>query len=530
MKSSLVVVVLVTAALVATAKAAPPVPPFETDADPKPQSRIDELVANRLKQLGLAPAKRCSDAVFLRRAFLDITGTLPTADEARRFLTDNDPDKRRKLVDQLFERDEYADYWTMRWCDLLRVKSEFPINLWPNAVQAYQRWIRTSVKENLPYDQFARELLTASGSNFRKPQVNFYRAVQSREPQGIAQAVALTLMGVRPASWPPERWSGMAAFFSHVSYKPTTEWKEEIVLFDQEKAATEAGAKVLQAAVFPDGTPARLSPGQDPRQAFADWLITPKNPWFTRNMANRVWFWLLGHGIIDPPDNIRADNPPSNPELLAYLEKELARSEYDLKHLCRLILNSATYQRSHISAAEGDESERNFACYPLRRLEAEVLIDALCQITGTTEQYSSIIPEPFTFMPEEQRAVALADASITSPFLEKFGRSSRDTGLDSDRNNKPTAAQRLHQLNSSHIRRKFETSAKLQSLLQPQSRMDGGRREEIFKELYLTILSRFPTDEELTTLDEYAEKGGRGTVFRDLAWVLINCPEFSYRH
>ena len=526
MERTLAVVVLVTAALAGTAKAGSPVPPFESDADPKPRGRIDELVAGKLQQLGIAPANPCSDAVFLRRAYLDVTGTLPTADEARKFLNDNDPDKRGKLVDQLLERDEYVDYWTMKWCDLLRVKSEFPINLWPNAVQAYHRWIRTCVKENMPYDRFVRELLTASGSNFRQPQVNFYRAVQSREPQGLAQAVALTFMGVRPASWPPERWSGMAAFFSQIAYKPTGEWKEEIVLYDLDKAATETAAKTLQSATFPDGTPARLAPGQDPRVAFADWLMAPNNPWFARNMANRVWFWLLGRGIVDPPDDARPDNPPSNPELLAYLEQELVASHYDGKHLCRLILNSATYQRSHISTTEDSKGEANFACYPLRRLEAEVLIDALCQITGTTEQYSSIIPEPYTFMPEQQRAVTLADASITSPFLEKFGRSSRDTGLDLDRNNRPTAAQRLHQLNSSHIRQKFERSPKLQPLLRSSDR----KPEEIVVELYLTILSRFPTDDELKILETYAQTGGRGTVLRDLAWALTNCPEFSYRH
>jgi hypothetical protein len=523
MKTHFALAMIFTAALAVGAVAAPPTPPFEGEAGLKPQGRIDELVAARLKQLGLEPANGCSDAVFLRRAYLDVTGTLPTADEARRFLADTAADKRRKLVDQLLERDEYVDYWTMKWCDLLRVKSEFPINLWPNAVQAYHRWIRASVQENLPYDRFVRELLTASGSNFRKPQVNFYRAVQNKEPQALAQAVALTFMGVRPASWPKERWSGMAAFFSQIAYKPTIEWKEEIVLFDQDKAATEAAAKTLQAAVFPDGTPAKLAPGQDPREAFADWLLAPKNPWFARNMANRVWFWLLGRGIVNPPDDLRPDNPASNPELLAYLEQELVASRYDLKHLCRLILNSATYQRSHIWTADDARAEADFACYPLRRLEAEVLIDAICQITGTTEQYSSIIPEPFTFMPEEQRAVTLADASITSVFLEKFGRSSRDTGLESDRNNRPTAAQRLHQLNSSHIRRKLETSPKLQPLL----RSNTQKRAEIAAELYLTILSRFPTDDEMKTLEAYAQ---RGTMARDLAWALINCPEFSYRH
>jgi hypothetical protein len=388
---------------------------------------------------GHRPGQVCSDAVFLRRAYLDIIGTLPTADEARQFLDDSDPEKRRKLVDRLLERDEYADYWTMRWCDLLRVKSEFPIKLWPNAVQAYHRWIRANVRDNVPYDRFVREMLTSSGSNFRDPQVNFYRAVQNREPQSVAQAAALSFMGVQPESWPKEKWQGMAAFFSHVAYKPTVEWKEEIVLFDLEKAGTPAGAEALRAAAFPDGAPVRLVPGEDPRMALADWLIDAKNPWFARCAANRVWFWLLGRGIVHPADDFRPDNPPVHPELLACLEQELIASKYDIKHLIRQIVNSTTYQLSCIPAGDAPRAEANFACYPMRRLEAEVLIDALCQITGTTEQYWSIIPEPFTYMPEYQRAVALADASITSPFLEKFGRSSRDSGLESDRSNRTTA-------------------------------------------------------------------------------------------
>ena len=527
MKRSLVVVLVLAAATAVheRAEAGSPSSVFEGDADPIAHGRIDELVLGRLKQLGITPARVCSDGVFVRRAYLDVIGTLPTADEAAQFLKDSDPDKRRKLIDRLLERDEFADYWAMKWCDLLRVKSEFPIKLWPNAVQAYHRWIRTGIKENMPYDRFVRELLTGSGSNFRDPQVNFYRAVQSREPQAIAQAVALCFMGVRPESWPPQRWSGLAAFFSHIAYKPTVEWKEEIVLFDLEKARSQPGMELLRAAAFPDSAPVRLTPGEDPRRAFADWLISPKNPWFARNAVNRVWFWLLGRGIIHPADDIRPDNPPANPELLAFLEQDLIAARYDLKHLLRQILNSTTYQLSCVRRSDDPRGEANFARYPLRRLEAEVLIDALCQITGTTEQYSSIIPEPYTFMPENQRAVALADASITSPFLEKFGRSSRDTGLESDRNNRPTAAQRLHLLNSSHVRRKMETSPKLRALLGSDP-----KRPENIVEIYLTILSRMPSEEELEIAkthvrDTWAEGGPR-----DLFWALINSPEFCYRH
>jgi hypothetical protein len=244
-------------------------------------------------------------------------------------------------------------------------------------------------------------------------------------------------------------------------------------------------------------------------------------------MANRVWFWLLGRGIVDAPDDFRPDNPPTNPELLDFLAEELIASDYDPKHLCRLILNSTTYQRSHISPTEGSEGEENFACYPIRRMEAEVLIDVICQISGTREQYSSIIPEPYTFLPEDQRSVAMADASISSPFLEKFGRASRDSGLSSDRSNRTTAAQRLHMLNSSHIRRKIEGGPKLQPLIHWNREKDV----DAVRELYLTILSRYPTEEEAQAVKRYAEAGsGGGRVLRDLAWALINGPEFSFRH
>jgi hypothetical protein len=494
--------------------------PFEGPGSPAPHSRIDKLVFGRLEQLGIEPANPCSDAAFVRRVFLDVIGTLPTAEEARAFLSDQDSDKRSVLIDRLLERDEFADYWAMKWSDLLRVKSEFPINLWPNAVQAYHRWIRTSLAANLQYDRFVREMLTSSGSNFRVPPVNFYRAVQSRDPQALAQAAALTFMGVRPEAWPDERWSQMAVFFSRVGYKATGEWKEEIVLSDSNKP-------VPPAATLPDGTTVQLPADGDPREVFADWLIDAKNPWFARNVVNRIWSWLLGRGIIHEPDDIREDNPPSNPELLAFLEQELIASGYDLRHIYRLILNSQTYQLSCIPTTDKPEAEANFASYPLRRLEAEVLIDALNQITGTTDAYSSAVPEPFTFIPEGQRSISLADGSITSSFLEMFGRSPRDTGLESERNNGPTAAQRLHLLNSSHIQRKIEQGPALQDLMRSRA-----KPREVVDTLYLTILSRFPTEEEwkIVAAHRQAGAGKNREAVIDLAWALINSAEFLYRH
>ncbi len=498
--------------------------PFESDGDLIPGSQIDKAVFARLRELGIQPARLCSDAVFLRRVFLDVIGTLPTAREAKEFLADRSPNKRPMLIHRLLQRDEFADYWAMKWSDLLRVKAEFPINLWPDAAQAYHRWIRTSVRLNKPYDRFARELLTACGSNFRVAEVNFYRAMQNKEAQAIAQTVALTFMGTRAEKWPKDRVAGMARFFSCVGYKSTAEWKEEIVLFDRAKATGDA----LRGAVFPDGTPAQLSADKDPREVFADWLIDEKNPWFARNIVNRIWSWLMGRGIIHEPDDIRPDNPPMNPELLAWLERELVNSRYDLKHIFKMILSSKTYRLSCVPRSVKPEAQAAFAYYPLRRLDAEVLIDALCQITGTTEKYTSAIPEPFTFIPENQRSIALPDGSITSSFLDMFGRPPRDTGLESERNNRPTAAQRLHLLNSSHIQRKLEQG--LQRLVQGFNR---NKPRESVETLYLTILSRYPTDDEVKTVGEYFRSGTAKKSrepLNDVAWALVNSAEFLYRH
>jgi hypothetical protein len=494
--------------------------PYELGQHPEAKNPIDEMVFERLESLGIQPARVCSDAVFIRRTCLDLIGTLPTAREARAFIEDRGVDKRARLVDRLLQHENFADFWAMKWSEVLRVKSEYPINLWPNAVQAYHRWIRSRLGENLPYDKFARELLTASGSNFRAPPSNFYRAMQNRDPKGIATTVALVFMGERAEKWPGDRLSQMAVFFSHVGYKATSEWKEEIVFYDRAKNMEQSTS-----AQFPDGTRTILNRDRDPREVFADWLTNAGNPYFARNICNRIWFWLMGRGIIHEADDIRSDNPPQNPELLRYLEKELVASGYDLRHLYRLILNSAAYQ---LSPVPGDgRAEENFACCAIRPLEAEVLIDALNSITGSTEQYSSAIPEPFSFIPETQRAVQVADGSISSPFLEMFGRPARDTALLSERNLQPRAAQRLHLLNSSHIQKKIE-----QSLLVQQQAAGTKKLNEVANTLYLTVLSRFPTERELEAIKAYANSGtvSRREAVIDLTWALINTSEFLYRH
>ena len=515
---------------------------FESVTLPAPTSQIDKLVRARISRLGIQP-RLCSDAVFLRRVYLDVIGTLPTAQEVREFV--NDPDtknKRRLLIDRLLARPEFAEYWGMKWGDILRIKAEFPVNLWPNAAQAYDRWVKAAIAQNKPYDKFARELLTSSGSNFRVGPVNFYRAIQDRTPEGIATAVALTFMGARAEKWPTNELAGMAAFFSQIGYKPTREWKEEVVFWNPlgvDENATNATPNAAfvaptnarpQVGVFPGGKQVKLSPDRDPREVFADWLITSKNPWFTRNMANRVWAWLLGRGIIQEPDDIRPDNPPSDPALLNYLQKELVSSHFDLRHLYRLILNSQAYQFSAIARGDVVKAEENFGCYALRRLPAEVLIDSINQITGSSDLYTSAIPEPFTYIPADQPAIALADGSITSPFLALFGRSARATGMENERVNRMLSAQWLHLLNSSHIQRKLEQGPKLKAII------DSGRKPpEIIDELYLTILSRYPTPDEVKIAQDYGKPGRAKNSKRredwiDITWALINSPEFLYRH
>jgi len=497
------------------------VEPYESGTGFVPANAVDVAVLAELRRNDIEPSHPCSDEVFIRRVHIDVIGTLPHPVRVIEFLSDKRANKRALLIDEVLGREEYADLWTLKWCDLLRVKAEFPINLWPNGVQAYRRWIFDAIRENRPYDRFVRDLLISSGSNFRVPPVNFYRAVQDRSPAGLAGAVALTFMGSRFERWPKARRDGMAAFFSRIAFKSTAEWKEQIVIFDP------APRGPLD-AVFPDGTKVTIPADEDPRRVFADWLLDPKNPALARNLSNRIWAWLMGRGVVHEADDLRDDNPPSNPALLACLQHALVDADYDAKSLFRLILNSRTYQGSAIPRSEHAQAEALFAYYRIRRLDAEVLIDALCRLDGSGENYLSQVPEPFTILRGLTRSVRLADGSITSPFLEMFGRPSRDTGVESERNNEPTEAQRLYLLNSTDVHRRIERSRWLRRLLGRYK----NKRETLIRHIYLTLLSRFPTSEELATASMHFRGFGKNPrePAIDVAWALVNSKEFLYRH
>lgn len=501
-------------------------------------SEEDSILHEQWAKLNLPKVPSASDAVFIRRAYLTATGRLPSAGAVREFLKDKAPDKRAKLIDRLLNSSEYADMMTMRFADMLRIKSEFPINLWPNAVQAYSGKLRTDIYNDRPYSEMVREMLTASGSNFRVPYANFFRASADRTPEGLAKVTALTFMGLRTEKLPENDRKEFAAFFSRIQYKKTEEWKEEIVYTDPAEAEVTAS--------MPGGASFTIrSPETDPRQVFADLLLAEDNPYFARAFVNRAWFWFFGRGLIDPADDITPepgfwtrfqrgfgwDRPPENevnPELLEYLTDDFRKSGYSMRKLFRKIMNSAAFQASSLVVPEKrEEAEKYFAAYPVRRMESEVISDALGSLTGFYGNFSSVIPEPFTFLPPDTRAVQIEDGSISSATLDLFGRPPRDSGQLSERNSGISDSQRLFLMNSGALYDRLNRTASR------IARENKGQLKPCADAIYLMVLSRYPTAKEREALQKYLDrlpKNERGRIWSDLIWVLVNSKEFLYYH
>ena len=498
---------------------------------------IDPLVYAKLAAMGIPPSELSTDPEFLRRVYLDTIGILPTPAEARAFLAGRDPQKRARLIDQLLARGEFNDFWSLKWGDLLRIKSEYPVRVWPKAVAVYYQWLHQSLAENKPYDQFARELITATGSNFRVGPANFVRAVSNKDPRTVAESAALVFMGARLGcarchshpyeSWTPEDSLAMGAWFGRVGYKSTLEWKEEIVYLDFKASLRDPRTRQAVPPRVPSGEPVKIGPEEDPRSRFADWLTAPGNPWFAANAVNRIWFWLLGTGIVSEPDDMRPTNPPTNPQLLAYLEKELVDSHYDLRHIYRLVLNSRTYQLSSRPNQWNAADTAHFSRYSARRLSAEQMLDAVSQFTETNEAFRSIIPEPFSNWPSDTRATQISDGNTECAFLDMFGRPPRDTPYEEERDNALTLRQTLYFLNSEQLEGKLSSSPRLKRLL-ASKQSDA----EIVDEIYLAALSRFPSEEDRKRVLEYlaARKAARAQAVQDVAWAVLNSREFLFNH
>ncbi|HET9571218.1 MAG TPA: DUF1553 domain-containing protein [Bacteroidales bacterium] len=467
------------------------------------------LQANEIDQYVFAQNQAdqhvCSDEVFIRRTYLTLTGRLPESQQVKAFLASKVPQKRALIIDEILDSEEYVHYMVMRWGDILRIKSEFPSNLWPNGVQAYNRWLYEKMEANTPYNQFVSELLLSTGSNFRMPAVNFYRAFLKRTPENIYANIGLLFLGTR-TNTDYGRYC-----FSQIKYKSTKEWKEEIVYVDYRMKPT------VYRINMPDNKEIDLISGQDWRSAYVAWLTNKENKRFAGVMANRLWFWMLGKGIVNEPDDWGEHNLPSNPALMEFLTDRFIESGYDMKALIRLVLNSNAYQSACVPNG----------LYVPQRLPAEVLVDALAGLTGISDSYRSRVPEPFTFYPEGTRSVDLGDATVSSTALELFGRVSRDVSLESQRSNKLTSKQLLYLMNSSELEDRIRKSKMLNVICSQQKDVAG-----ICREITLMTLSRYPTPEEITLFKTYASMNSLSlrNLAYDIMWTHINSTEFLFNH
>jgi hypothetical protein len=494
-----------------------PYPPYP------PNNFIDGLVLARLKLLNVAPSELADDAEYLRRVYLDVIGTLPTPVEARRFFADKRPDRRARLVDELLERPEYADYWALQWADALRVDRQA---LGHKRAYAFYRWIRESIAQNKPFDQFARELLTAEGPMEESGPAAFYKV--AAKPGDKASSLAQIFLGVRIACaechhHPFDRWSqtdyyGMQAFFTQVTLKSSARGEVLQIAGDPETRHPRTSEPIAPHALGVP-MPAKAPPG-DRRRVLAEWMTAPGNPWFARNLANRTWAHFFGRGLIDPVDDVRDTNPPSNPELLDALANSVVHSRYDLKQLIRTITASRTYQLAPAPNATNMKDVSGFSRAYFRRIDAEVLLDMVSQTTGVAERFGG--------SPPGTRAIQLWDSKLNHYFLKLFGRPQRMSACECERIHEPSVAQVLHLLNAPEIQAKLAHERGAVARLTREKSDDG----ELAEEVYLTCYSRVPSDVERKAAVAHLARdpGQRRQAAEDLAWGLMNTLEFVFNH
>ena len=470
---------------------------------------IDRCIEARLARQGVKASPEADAALLVRRYYLVVTDRIPTEAQTKAFLKNPD---RTALVDSLLASDGFAGKLVLKWGDLLRIKSEFPSCMWPNAVQAFNKWLLEEFRANTPYDKFVKELLIGTGSNFRCPQTNFYRAGSDHSPRKFASDAALLFLGRREA---PQEWQ---PFFSQIKFKSTKEWKEEILCLDADVLPPVESIRLGDKSVS-------LEEGTDFRVPFVNWLTSSDNRDFALAFANRFWFWLMGRGIIHPVDDLGSGAAPSNPELLDCLTDIFIASGFDVRALAREILLSDAFTRSTIYDGACDDGL--FAHYIQSRLTAEQICDAICDITGVPDKYSSRAPEPFTNFPAGTRAVEVCDGTITTPQLDIFGRPSRDVPLESGRDNSVNSKQILYLLNSTDIQSKLRNSPWLKAASW------NGDIAAMTREVYLRVLSRPASPEEIKAVSRwYAGVKKEGVKFRtaaeSLIWALMNTDEFLF--
>ena len=500
-------------------------------------NEIDELVWKKLKLLGMLPSPAAGDTTFQRRAYLRAIGRLPTPEETRAFLADSSAGKRDRLVDRLLERPEYADFWANKWADLLRPN---PYRAGMKAVWNLDSWLRSAFRRNMPYDQFVRELLTARGSTWHNGATVIFR--DRPEPVEIGASVSQLFLGTRLECakchhhpfevWSQDDFYGFASFFSRVGHKgaglsPPISGGEEMIFatasgrLNHGRTGQPVTPKILGGAVL------TLGPEQDPREVLVEWMTAPENPYFAKVMANRVWAELMGQGLVDPVDDMRATNPASNEPLLDYLANDFRQQGYDVKKLIRRIMTSSVFGLSSTPSERNVADVRNFSRYYRQRLRAEVLLDAVNDVLGVEEEFAA--------MPAGSRATQLWTYRSSSFFLDTFGRPDPNQDPPCERTYESTAPQILHLMNSPALNHKLVLDT-----ARPAKLAAGNEsNEKIVEEAYLLVYSRAPADDEKRIAIEFLTKGdltkadvtkgdGRRRAVEDLFWALINTPEFLF--
>jgi hypothetical protein len=503
----------------------------------EPKTVVDRFAHKKWQELGIVPSDLCSDDQFIRRASFDITGTLPTPAQVKAFVEDKDPAKRDKLVDRLLETPEYTYFFANKWADILRVKRRQQPDR-AKGTFAFHAWIREAVAADRPYDEFARAILGATGDEIHNPPTVWYKELQN--PEQFVDDTAQVFLGLRMACaqchhHPYEKWSqddywGLAAFFGRLGRKALPkpggnpgQPNQLQIVFNRSSGGVTNKRTGQPAAIKPlDGEPMQVSPEDDPRQKLVDWMVGPQNPFFARAVANRYWAHFFGRGIVDPLDDMRVTNPPSNPELLDALAKDLVDHKYSLKHLIGTICKSRTYQLSAVPNEFNKHDKQTYARYYPRRLSAEVLFDAVCQVTDS--------PTAFGGLPQDshapKRAIMLPDESFASYFLDVFGRPQRISACECERVSEANLAQALHLLNSDEVQGKLARPGGRADALAKDPRPDAEKVEELF----LWAFARKPTPQDLQTalahINQHAQN--KKLAYENILWALINTKEFVF--
>lgn len=523
------------------AKVSAVIQPFDDSVDLtgfEPRNFVDEHVRNRWKKIGLAPSPVCSDEEFIRRAFLASIGTLPPPEHVARFLASTDPERRTELVDELLgltgdpQRDVYVEqfsaYWTQKWGDLLRNNRAQvgEIGMW-----AFANWIRSALRENKPMDQFAREILLAQGSIYQNGQANYFKV--SSNPTDLAETTAQVFLGVRLQcarchqhpfeSYSQADYYGLAAFFTRVGTKRSSDFggfgKDTVVRVKNSGSIRHPRTGQVVPPTPLGGEPLDSIAARDLRRPLADWLTSTQNPLFARNIVNRTWGYLMGTALVEPIDDLRETNPPSNPELMDALADHFVKDGYDLRKLMRVIMVSQVFQLSSTATESNAADTRFYSHYPTRRLPAEVLLDAIDNVCGTQERFKGV--------PLGTRAIELPDPNFSSYFLDTLGRPQRIISCECERTAEPNLAQVLQLANGDLVHRKLtDKQGRIAKLIERQV-----SDEEAFKELFLVALSRQPTALEIEHCRTILEAAGdRRKGLEDIAWALINGREFLFNH